>query len=207
MKRGRNEHHTPEHHHASTHHQPINQDCSNCGQLGHPWFTCPRIICDGCNQRGHIYRHCWERIPLSGTSSPPDNHHSRGRRPSHPRYLANRRDDRRSQSKSNVRIHQRDRSTSHSRHPSTDRHTSRDRNTGRRHMPDCHRTQSCSPHRQRLSNNSPPTPYTRLNSRSRLSSRNNEKPHRCSVTIQDNPADNDDQEYDNIDDYFNEDLN
>ena len=76
MKRGHNKHHAPEHHHASTHHQPINQDCSNCGQLGHPWFTCPCIICDGCNQCGHIYRHCWERIPPSGTSSPPDNHNS-----------------------------------------------------------------------------------------------------------------------------------
>ena len=129
MKRGCNEHHTPEHHHAPTHHQPINQDCSNCGQIGHPWFTCPRIICDGCNQCGHIYRHCWERIPLSGTSSPPDNHHSRGRHPSHPRYTANQRDDRRSQSRSSIRIHQRDRSTSRSRHPSTDRHASRDRNT------------------------------------------------------------------------------
>ena len=75
MKRGHNEHHAPEHHHAPTHHQPINQDCSNCGQLGYPWFTCPCIICDGCNQCGHIYRHCWERIPPSGTSSPPDNHH------------------------------------------------------------------------------------------------------------------------------------
>ena len=74
MKRGRNEHHAPEHHHAPTHHQPINQDCSNCGQIGHPWFTCSCIICDGCNQHGHIYRHCWERIPPSGTSSPPDNH-------------------------------------------------------------------------------------------------------------------------------------
>ena len=29
MKRGHNEHHTPEHHHAQNHHQPINQDCSN----------------------------------------------------------------------------------------------------------------------------------------------------------------------------------
>ena len=58
MKRGPNKHHTPNHHHASTHHQTINQDCSNCGQLGHPWFTCPRIICDGCNQHGHIYRYC-----------------------------------------------------------------------------------------------------------------------------------------------------
>ena len=37
MKRGPTDHHTP------------NQDCSNCGQLGHPWFTCPCIICDGCN--------------------------------------------------------------------------------------------------------------------------------------------------------------
>ena len=74
-------------------------------------------------------------------------------------------------------------------------------------MPDHHRTQSRSPHRQRPSNNRPPTPYTRHNSRSRSSSRNNDKPHRRSVTIQDNPADNDDQDYDNIDDYFNEDLN
>ena len=32
MKRGSTDHHTP------------SQDCSNCGQLGHPWFTCPRII-------------------------------------------------------------------------------------------------------------------------------------------------------------------
>ena len=79
MKRGCNEHHAPDHHHAPTHHQPINQDCSNCGQLGHPWFTCPRIICDGYSQRGHIYRYCWDRIPLSGTSSPPKNHHPHGR--------------------------------------------------------------------------------------------------------------------------------
>ena len=50
MKRGPTDHHTP------------NQDCSNCGQLGHPWFTCLHIICDGCNQHGHIYRHCWDRI-------------------------------------------------------------------------------------------------------------------------------------------------
>ena len=84
MKRGCNEHHAPEQHHTQNHHQPIDQDCSNCGQLGHPWFTCPHIICDGCNQRGHIYRHCWERIPPSGTSSPPDNHHPRGRHPSRP---------------------------------------------------------------------------------------------------------------------------
>ena len=60
MKRGPNEHQAPNHHHT------INQDCSNCGQLGQPWFTCPRIICDGCNQHGHIYRHCWDRIPLQG---------------------------------------------------------------------------------------------------------------------------------------------
>ena len=46
MKIGPNDHHTP------------NQDCSNCGQLGHPWFTCPCIICDGRNQHGHIYRRC-----------------------------------------------------------------------------------------------------------------------------------------------------
>ena len=73
MKRGPNEYQAPNHHHT------INQDCSNCGQLRHPWFTCPRIICDGCNQRGHIYRHCWDRIPLSGTSSPPESHHNHGR--------------------------------------------------------------------------------------------------------------------------------
>ena len=107
MKRGRNEHHAPEHHHAPTHHQPINQDCSNCGQIGHPWFTCPRIIYDGCNQRGHIYRHCWDRIPPSGIASTPDNHHSRGRCPLCPRYPTNRCNDRRSQSRSNVRIPER----------------------------------------------------------------------------------------------------
>ena len=45
-KRGPTDHHTP------------NQNCSNCGQLVHPWFTFPRIICDRCNQCGHIYRHC-----------------------------------------------------------------------------------------------------------------------------------------------------
>ena len=66
MKRGSTDHHMP------------NQDCSNCGQLGHPWFTCPRIICDRCNQHGHIYRHCWDRIPPSGTTSPPKNHHNHG---------------------------------------------------------------------------------------------------------------------------------
>ena len=73
MKRGPNEHQSANHHHTS------NQDCSNCGQLGHPWFICPCIICDGCNQCGHIYRHCWDRIPPSGTSSPPESHHNHGR--------------------------------------------------------------------------------------------------------------------------------
>ena len=60
MKRGPNDHHTPNHNHT------INQDCSN-------------IICDGCNQRGHIYRHCWDRIPPSGTASPPESHHNHGK--------------------------------------------------------------------------------------------------------------------------------
>ena len=69
MKRGCNEQYAPEHHHAPTHHQPTNQDCSNSGQLGHPWFTCPRIICNRCNQHGQIYRYCWDRIPPSGTSA------------------------------------------------------------------------------------------------------------------------------------------
>ena len=95
MKRGPNDHHTP------------NQDCSNFGQLGHPWFTCLCIICDGCNQHSHIYRHCWDRIPPSGTASPPENHHNHGRRPSRPRYPINRHDDRRSHSRSNVRLHPR----------------------------------------------------------------------------------------------------
>ena len=72
MKRGPTDHHMP------------NQDCSNCGQLVHPWFTCPCIICDGCNQRGHIYRHCWDRILPSGTASPPKNHYNHGRQPSCP---------------------------------------------------------------------------------------------------------------------------
>ena len=49
------------------------------------------------------------------------------------------------------------------------------------------------------------TPGITLGSRS--SSHNNDKPHRCSVTIQDNPADNEEQDYDNADDYFDEDLN
>ena len=67
MKRGSTNHHTP------------SQDCSNCGQSGHPWFTCPHIICDGCNQYGHIYRHCWDRIPPSGTVSPPEGWHNNGK--------------------------------------------------------------------------------------------------------------------------------
>ena len=61
--------------------------------------------------------------------------------------------------------------------------------------------------RQQSSSNRPPTPYTRHNSRSRSSSSSNEKPHRCSVTIQDNPEDHEDQDYNNSDDYFDEDLN
>ena len=79
MKRGPNEHQAPNHHHAPNHHYSINQDCSNCGQLGYPWFTCPRIICDGYNQCGHIYQHCWDRIPPSGSASLPENHQSCGR--------------------------------------------------------------------------------------------------------------------------------
>ena len=130
MKRGPIDHHTP------------NQDCSNCGQLGHPWFTCPRIICDRCNQRGHIYRHCWDRIPPLGTASPPESHLNRERRPSRPQYPIHRRDDRRSHSRSNVRLHPRHQSASRSRHPSADRHTSRDRNPGQRHTPDRNRAQS-----------------------------------------------------------------
>ena len=64
MKRGSTDHPTP------------SQDCSNCGQLGHPWFTCPRIVCHGCNQYSHILRHCWDRIPPSGSVSPPEGQHN-----------------------------------------------------------------------------------------------------------------------------------
>ena len=64
MKRGSTDHHTP------------SQDCSNCRQLGHPWFTSPRIVCHRCNQYGHILRHCWDRIPPSGTVSPPKGQHN-----------------------------------------------------------------------------------------------------------------------------------
>ena len=60
MKRGSTEHHTP------------SQDCSNCGQLGHPWFICPHIVC-------HIPRHCWDRIPPLGTVSPPEGWHNNGK--------------------------------------------------------------------------------------------------------------------------------
>ena len=146
MKRGRNEHHAPQHHHAPTHHQPINQDCSNCGQIGHPWFTSPRIICDGCNQCGHIY--------TVGRG-----YHHQGH-PAHRTAITHMADDHRALDTPHTDVmteevgadstlgYTRDRSTSHSRHPSADRHASRDRNTGRRHMPDRHRTQSCSPHRQ-----------------------------------------------------------
>ena len=195
MKRVPTKHHTP------------NQDCSNCGQLGHPWFTCPHIICDACNQCGHIYRHCWDKIPPSGTASPPEGCPNNGGQPSCPLYSRNQRDDRRSHSRSNIRPHPRDRSMSRSRHPSADRHTSRDRNPRQRHMPDHNRAQSRSPHRQQLGSNRPLTPYTRNNSRSRSSSHSNEKPPRHSVTIQDNHEDHEDQDYNNIDDYFDEDLN
>ena len=67
VKRGSTDHHMP------------SQDCSNCVQLGHPWFTCPRIVCDGCNQYGHIYRHFWDRIPPSGTVIPPECQHNNGK--------------------------------------------------------------------------------------------------------------------------------
>ena len=75
MKRGSTNHHTP------------SQNCSNCGQTGHPWFTCPCIICDRCNQCGHIYRHCWDRIPPSGTASPPEARQNNGKWLSHPPIL------------------------------------------------------------------------------------------------------------------------
>ena len=156
MKRGSTDHHTP------------NQNCSNCRQLGHPWFTCPCIVCHGCNQYSHILRHCWDRIPPSGTVSPPEGWHNNGKRLSCPQYLGNGRDDRRS--RSNIRPRPRDRSGSHSRHPSTDRHASRDRNPRRRHTPNSNRAQSQSPHRQRSGSNRPPTPYPRNSSRSRSSS-------------------------------------
>ena len=64
---------------GSTDHHMSSQDCSNCGQLGHPWFACPHVICDGCNQYGHIYRHCWDRIPSSGTVSQPKGRHNNGK--------------------------------------------------------------------------------------------------------------------------------
>ena len=67
MKRGSTDHHTP------------SQDCSNCGQLGHPWFTCPRIVCHRCNQYSHILRHYWDRIPPSGTVSPPEGWQNNGK--------------------------------------------------------------------------------------------------------------------------------
>ena len=64
---------------GSTDHPSPSQDCSNCGQLGHPWFTCPHIVCHGCNQYGHILRHCWDRIPPSETVSPPKGQHNNGK--------------------------------------------------------------------------------------------------------------------------------
>ena len=195
MKRGSTDHHTP------------SQDCSNCGQLGHPWFTCPCIVCHECNQYGHILRHCWDRIPPSGTVSPPEGRHNNGKQLPPPQYSGNRHDDRRSHSRSNIRPHPRDRSRSRSRHPSADRHASRDRNPRRRHMPDNIRAQSRSPHRQRSGSNRPLTPYPRNSSGSRSSSRGSEMSPRCSVTIKDNYEDYGDQDYNTTDDYYDEDLN
>ena len=139
--------------------------------------------------------------------SPLESCHNNGNRLSCPRYSRNRHDDGRSCSRSNVRPHPRDRSASHSRHPSTDRHTSRDTNPRQRHMLDRNRAQSGSPYRQRSSSNRPPTPYARNNSRSRSSSRSNEKLPRHSMTKQDNHKDHEDQDYNNMNDYFDEDLN
>ena len=195
MKRGSTDHHTP------------SQDCSNCGQLGHPWFTCPCIVCHGCNQYSHILRHCRDRIPPSGTVSPPEGWHNNGKRLSRPQYSGNRCDDRRSRSRSNIRPHPRDRSGSHSRHPSTDRHTSRDRNPRQRHTPDSNQAQSRLPHRQRSGSNRPLTPCPRNSSRSRSSSCGSETSRRRSVTIKDNYEDYGDQDYNNTDDYYDEDLN
>ena len=67
MKRGSTDHHTP------------SQDCSNCGQLGHPWFIYPHIVCHRCNQYSHILRHCWDRILPSGTVSLPEGRHNNGK--------------------------------------------------------------------------------------------------------------------------------
>ena len=64
---------------GSTNHHTASQDCSNCGQLGHLWFTCPRIACHRCNQYSHILRHCWDSIPPSGTVSPPEGRHNNGK--------------------------------------------------------------------------------------------------------------------------------
>ena len=77
MKRGSTDHHTP------------SQACSNCAQLGHPWFTCPHIVCHGCNQYDHILRHCWDRIPPSGTVSPSKGWHNNGKQLSCPQYSCN----------------------------------------------------------------------------------------------------------------------
>ena len=188
MKRGSTNHHMP------------SQDCSNCGQLGHPWFTCPHIICHGCNQYGHILRHCWDRIPPSGTVSPPEGRHNNGKQLSCPQYSGNRHDDRRSCSRSNIRPHPRDKSVSHSRHPSADRHTSRDRNPRQRHTPNSNQAQSQSPHRQHSGSNRPPTPYPRNSSRSRSSSHGSETSPRRSVTIKGNYEDYRDQDYNTTDD-------
>ena len=124
-----------------------------------------------------------------------------------PQYSGNRRDDRRSHSRSNIRPHPRDRSVSRSRHPSTDRHTSRDRNPRQRHMPDSNQAQSRSPHWQYSGSNRPPTPYPRNSSRNRSSSCSSETSPRHSVTIKDNYEGYRDQDYNNTDDYYNKDLN
>ena len=192
---------------GSTDHHMTSQDCSNCGQLGHPWFTCPHIVCHRCNQYGHILRHCWDRKPPSGTVSPPESWHNNGKRLSCPQYSGNGHDDRRSHSRSNIRPHTRDRSGSHSRHPSADRQASRDRNATQRHTPDSNRAQSLSPHRQCSGSNKPLTPYARNSSRSRSSSRSSEMSPRCSATIKDNYEDYGDQDYNTTDDYYDKDLN
>ena len=179
-------------------------DCSNCGKTGHLWFNCPHIICDGYHEHGHIYRHCWNRIPPSGTVSPQEGRHNPGRQQSRPHHM-NRRDGWRSRSRSNNRSHPRDRSSSRPRHRSSDSHASRDRYPARRRTPDNRRTQSRSPHRQRSSSR-PPTPYPRNSPRSRSSSRSAESSPRRSVTINDSHDDDRDHDY-NSEDYFDDDLN
>ena len=72
MKREPNDHHMP------------NQDCSNCGKLGHPWFTCPRKIyaMDATNvvtstDTVGIGYHCQEQLAHPKTiTAMEDNHHA-----------------------------------------------------------------------------------------------------------------------------------